>query len=235
MPRETRSWRPARTAPARLRLRAGRHARPREPVQGLHRSQGSHRGGHRCHRHRSLPHCEGRKARCSDLRPGTRDFRRPVWRPVSVVRWCSAPRSGAHSGPRSPRRSAFYLGWIVIDDPVLAVFATLGVIGLLVLADFGGDLERQARAYVLATAIAGCAGRARDRRVRAHVRGRRPAVRGRAVRLAVHGDGAQRRHRCERSAAVLPGRLRRSGADRRPGVPSARACCSAAASRWWPP
>ena len=25
----------------------------------------------------------------------------------------------------------FYLGWIVIDDPVLAVFATLGVIGLL--------------------------------------------------------------------------------------------------------
>ena len=26
----------------------------------------------------------------------------------------------------------FYLGWIVIDDPVLAVFATLGVIGLLV-------------------------------------------------------------------------------------------------------
>jgi uncharacterized membrane protein YccC len=50
---------------------------------------------------------------------------------------------------------AFYLGWIVIDDAVLAVFATLSVIGLLVLADFGGDLARQARAYVLATALAG--------------------------------------------------------------------------------
>ena len=42
----------------------------------------------------------------------------------------------------------------MIDDPVLAVFATLGVIGLLVLADFGGDLAQQARAYVLATVIA---------------------------------------------------------------------------------
>ena len=50
---------------------------------------------------------------------------------------------------------AFYLGWIVIDDPVLAVFATLSVIGLLVLADFGGDLGRQARAYVFATVLAG--------------------------------------------------------------------------------
>lgn len=50
---------------------------------------------------------------------------------------------------------AFYLGWIVIDDAVLAVFATLSVIGLLVLADFGGDLARQARAYVLATVVAG--------------------------------------------------------------------------------
>ena len=49
---------------------------------------------------------------------------------------------------------AFYLGWIVIDDAVLAVFATLSVIGLLVLADFGGDLARQARAYVLATVVA---------------------------------------------------------------------------------
>jgi uncharacterized membrane protein YccC len=49
---------------------------------------------------------------------------------------------------------AFYLGWVVIDDHVLAVFATLSVIGLLVLADFGGDLRRQARAYVLATVIA---------------------------------------------------------------------------------
>src|SRR4051794_25061038 len=49
---------------------------------------------------------------------------------------------------------AFYLGWIVIDDPVVAVFATLGAIGLLVLADFGGDLRKQARAYVLATVIA---------------------------------------------------------------------------------
>ncbi len=49
---------------------------------------------------------------------------------------------------------AFYLGWIVIDDAVLAVFATLSVIGLLVLADFGGDLRRQARTYVLATALA---------------------------------------------------------------------------------
>ena len=47
----------------------------------------------------------------------------------------------------------FYLGWIVIDDPVLAVFATLGVIGLLVLAEFGGDLRDQARDYVLATVI----------------------------------------------------------------------------------
>ena len=36
--------------------------------------------------------------------------------------------------------ACFYLGWIVIDDPVLAVFGTLGVIGLLVLADFGGEL-----------------------------------------------------------------------------------------------
>ena len=42
----------------------------------------------------------------------------------------------------------------MIDDPVLAVFATLGAIGLLVLADFGGDLAQQARAYVLATVIA---------------------------------------------------------------------------------
>jgi len=50
---------------------------------------------------------------------------------------------------------AFYLGWIVIDDPVLAVFATLSVIGLLVLADFGGDLGRQARAYAFATVLAG--------------------------------------------------------------------------------
>ena len=50
---------------------------------------------------------------------------------------------------------AFYLGWIVIDDPVLAVFATLSVIGLLVLADFVGDLGRQARAYVFATVLAG--------------------------------------------------------------------------------
>ena len=42
----------------------------------------------------------------------------------------------------------------MIDDPVLAVFGTLGVIGLLVLADFGGPLRQQARAYVLGTAIA---------------------------------------------------------------------------------
>ena len=35
---------------------------------------------------------------------------------------------------------AFYLGWIVIDDAVLAVFATLSVIGLLVLCDFGGEV-----------------------------------------------------------------------------------------------
>ena len=48
---------------------------------------------------------------------------------------------------------AFYLGWLVIDDDVLAVFATLSVIGLLTLADFSGDLRKQARAYVLATAI----------------------------------------------------------------------------------
>jgi len=41
----------------------------------------------------------------------------------------------------------------VIDDPVLAVFATLGAIGLLVLADFGGELVVQARAYVFATVI----------------------------------------------------------------------------------
>lgn len=41
----------------------------------------------------------------------------------------------------------------MIDDPVLAVFATLGAIGLLVLADFGGDLRKQARAYVLATVV----------------------------------------------------------------------------------
>jgi uncharacterized membrane protein YccC len=41
----------------------------------------------------------------------------------------------------------------VIDDPVLAVYATLGVIGLLVLADFGGDLRNQARDYVIATVI----------------------------------------------------------------------------------
>ena len=41
----------------------------------------------------------------------------------------------------------------MIDDPVLAVFATLGAIGLLVLADFGGELVVQARAYVLATVI----------------------------------------------------------------------------------
>jgi len=34
------------------------------------------------------------------------------------------------------------------------VFATLGAIGLLVLADFGGPLRRQARAYVIATAFA---------------------------------------------------------------------------------
>ena len=48
---------------------------------------------------------------------------------------------------------AFYLGWIAIGDDVLAVFATLSVIGLLTLADFGGDLHRQARAYVVATAL----------------------------------------------------------------------------------
>ncbi len=41
----------------------------------------------------------------------------------------------------------------MIDDPVLAVFATLGAIGLLVLADFGGDLHNQARDYVIATVI----------------------------------------------------------------------------------
>ncbi|HWC38862.1 MAG TPA: FUSC family protein, partial [Acidimicrobiales bacterium] len=49
---------------------------------------------------------------------------------------------------------AFYLGWIVIDDAELAVFAMLSVIGLLVLADFVGDLRRQARAYAVATVIA---------------------------------------------------------------------------------
>ena len=49
---------------------------------------------------------------------------------------------------------AFYLGWIVIDDAELAVFAILSVIGLLVLADFGGSLRRQARAYALATVVA---------------------------------------------------------------------------------
>ena len=48
----------------------------------------------------------------------------------------------------------FYLGWVAIDNPVLAVFATLGAIGLLVLADFRGDLRKQVRAYVLATLIA---------------------------------------------------------------------------------
>src|SRR3954451_3468559 len=48
---------------------------------------------------------------------------------------------------------AFYLGWIVLDDPVLAVFATLSVIGLLVLADFGGDRRTEASAYALATVI----------------------------------------------------------------------------------
>jgi len=50
--------------------------------------------------------------------------------------------------------ACFYLAWIAIEDPVLAVFATLSVIGLLVLADFGGDRREQARAYVLATVIA---------------------------------------------------------------------------------
>jgi uncharacterized membrane protein YccC len=49
--------------------------------------------------------------------------------------------------------AAFYLGWLAIDDHVLAVFATLSVIGLLTLADFGGDLRRQARAYALATLL----------------------------------------------------------------------------------
>jgi uncharacterized membrane protein YccC len=49
---------------------------------------------------------------------------------------------------------AFYLGWVVIDNPELAVFATLSVIGLLVLADFGGSPGRQARAYALATVLA---------------------------------------------------------------------------------
>src|SRR5262245_27444185 len=48
----------------------------------------------------------------------------------------------------------FYLGWIAIGDRELAVFATLGVIGLLVMADFGGSLDHQARAYALATVIA---------------------------------------------------------------------------------
>jgi uncharacterized membrane protein YccC len=48
----------------------------------------------------------------------------------------------------------FYIGWIAIDDDVLAVFATLGAIGLLVLADFRGDPRKQARAYLLATVIA---------------------------------------------------------------------------------
>ena len=49
---------------------------------------------------------------------------------------------------------AFYLGWIVIDDAELAVFATFSVIGLLLVADFGGDLGRQARTYVLSTVFA---------------------------------------------------------------------------------
>jgi uncharacterized membrane protein YccC len=49
---------------------------------------------------------------------------------------------------------AFYLGWIVIDDPELAVFAMLSVIGLLVLADFSGDPRRKARAYVVAGVLA---------------------------------------------------------------------------------
>jgi uncharacterized membrane protein YccC len=76
----------------------------------------------------------------------------------------SAPRSKIAGMFGAPQRRAvraaigatvaFYLGWIVIDDAVLAVFATLSVIGLLVLADFGGDLRRQARTYVLATAVA---------------------------------------------------------------------------------
>ena len=49
--------------------------------------------------------------------------------------------------------AAFYLGWLAVDDQVFAVFATLSVIGLLMLADFGGDLRRQARAYALATLL----------------------------------------------------------------------------------
>jgi uncharacterized membrane protein YccC len=48
---------------------------------------------------------------------------------------------------------AFYIGWLVIEDDVLAVFATLSVIGLLTLADFSGTLRKQARAYALATVL----------------------------------------------------------------------------------
>ena len=147
------------------------------------------------------------------------DFSRRVWPAVASCHGFGAGPSPDRLGPRDPRARdagadlsvfgapqrralraaigatvAFYLGWIVIDDAVLAVFRnaerdrTPGT----------GRLRRRPRAAGtrLRACDGGrrCAGRARDRRVRAHLRGRRAAVRGRAVRVAVHGGGAQRGH-----------------------------------------
>ena len=129
---------------------------------------------------------------------------------------------------------AFYLGWIVIDDAVLAVFATLGVIGLLVLADFGGDLARQARAYVLATVVAGALV-ALGTVVSEHT----CAAAGLlfVVALCVSLSTAVGRNvatarmaSCCSSWSPAPFRRRST-----PWTPEWPACSSAAASRWWQP
>ncbi len=74
-----------------------------------------------------------------------------------------APQHRLHVDRRTARKAArvsiatttgLLVGRYVFDDPQVAVFAAMGAIALLGLADFGGPLARRARSYAIALAIA---------------------------------------------------------------------------------
>lgn len=78
----------------------------------------------------------------------------------------AAPKTGRRR-PRLDRRTAkkaarisiattagFVVGRYGLDDPQAAVFAAMGTIALLGMADFGGPLGRRARSYAIAVAVA---------------------------------------------------------------------------------
>ena len=128
---------------------------------------------------------------------------------------------------------AFYLGWIVIDDAVLAVFRnaerdrTPGT----------GRLRRRPRAA--GTRLRACDG---GRRCADWAAGTAESEHTCAaagllfvVALCVSLSTAVGRNvaTARMASAVLPGGLRRSGAARRPGLPGWKACSWAAASRCW--